>query len=168
MPDIIYLHDDDTGTVCAVNADTFTPLPIVGVGPNARDMVQDFIESCPFDVTGLDSYSMRYSFLSYLERTGAFQPAATADVAGPDMDVGAEPSPDGTGKLADATAAAGPDAPAPQPADTDQAADTPTVTVTKPCWNCEGSGQVSFGDGSPARPCGICKGTGKVEQEVPA
>lgn len=168
MASIIYLHDDDTGTACAVNADTFTPLPIVGVGPNAVGMVQGFVEACPFDVTTLDADSMRAAFLSHLEQTGAFQPAVGAVLASPDMDAGAGPSPDGAGKLEDATAAAGPDMPATQPADTDNSEGPPTITVTKPCWNCDGEGTVTFGDGSPSRPCGICKGTGKVQQEVPA
>lgn len=168
MASIIYLHDDDTGTACAVNADTFTPLPIVGVGPNAVGMVQGFVEACPFDVTTLEADSMRAAFLSHLEQTGAFQPAATEDVASSGVVDVAVPSSDSAGKLEDATAVAGPDAPAPQPADADNGADTPTVTVTKPCWNCDGEGTVTFGDGSPSRPCGICKGTGKVQQEVPA
>lgn len=168
MANIIYLHDDDTGTACAVNADTFTPLPIVGVGPNAVGMVRGFVEQCPFDVTTLDADSMRAAFLSHLEQTGAFQPAADTNMAGSSVVDVASPSPDGAGKLEDATAVAGPDTPAPQPADTDNDASPPTITVTKPCWNCDGSGMVTFGDDSPARQCGICTGTGKIQQEVPA
>lgn len=166
MTQVIYLDDDDAGICVAVDLDTLKPLPVVGAGPDRMALLAGFVRECPFDVTELDDDSMRAAFLSYLDAKGVLATDADTVVAGSGLESAPHSDDASEGKLADAEAVSAGDVPAEQPADTDTPESAPPTTVETRCWNCNGTGQMDFGDGSPSVKCGICNGTGKVQQPV--
>jgi ribosomal protein S27E len=161
---------DDTAQECAVlvDTDTWTPLPIVSMGENRVNLLQAFVDSVPFDLTLLNDAAMREAWVQFLEQHGALPTTPAESHTADEMVAQSRNGDDDAAALAQAEAAAATDEPPPQPADTDTAENPPSATVIVRCWNCEGTGQVVFGDNEPARTCGICHGTGKVEQVVAA
>lgn len=160
--EVIYDPAKEIGAV--VNLDNGTPLGPVMIGPAAGDILQAWLDATPFDVAGLDAFTAQSAFLSFLERNAP--PDEVASDASDNGQVVAQPgvTADDAVALADREAVHASDVPDAQPADTDSEAQENPVTVTVRCWNCEGTGMVSFGDDQADARCGMCDGTGKIQQ----
>lgn len=168
MADLQAIYDADKEIGAIVNLDNGTPLGPVMVGPAAGDILQAWLDATPFDVSELDPFTAQTAFLSFLERNAP--PDEVASNAADNGEVVDKPrvTADEAVALAEHEAVGASDVPDEQPADTDREASADTVTETVRCWNCEGSGMVTFGDDQPDARCGMCDGTGKITQPVPS
>lgn len=168
MAELAVIYDPALEVAAIINLDEQRAFGPAMVGPEAGEVLQAFIDATPFDLSELGTIEACLAFGSFLDRM--VNPAEVAPDQADNGQVVTSPSADvgGGDALAQAEAAGASDVPPPPPADTDEVSDTPTKTVTAPCFNCDGSGMVEFGDGSPAQRCGMCGGTGKIKQEVPA
>jgi len=163
---LIIVHDADKEIATFVDADTQQGYGPAVIGPDAAQLLQEFIDALPFDAGALDSYALAAAFQSHAARmAGPDAEAASAPPAPPVEQIG-DTDVAGGDKLADATAAAATDVPAPQPADTDQTASAPTPVSVVACHACQGEGKLDLGDGQGPVTCNMCQGTGKIA--VPA
>lgn len=164
MAQLTVVDDTDIELAVLMDADTFTALPLVAMGPNRRNLLTAFAEQAPFDLTILAPDVLQQGWMTFLERNGALEPEPDTEV--PTGEVGI-PVHEGAGTEAaqaeqEATSHTG--VPAERPADTDKAEDPPSHTVVVRCWNCNGDGTIDFGDDQPPAACNVCGGTGRVER----
>lgn len=190
MADLVVIYDPALELGAIINTDERVSWGPAMIGPEAPVILQSFIDSTPFDVSELDTYTAARAFADFLDklvaaRTPAQTPPETGQVvASGDPEV-AVPDPPGTAQGAPTD-----QPPAPQPADTDpgvEANESPasasiaagqapyapnpaplTTTTQQQCAVCEGTGQVQMGEGEPAAQCGLCGGSGQVTVTVPA
>lgn len=168
MADLEVIHDPAKEMAAIVNVDTQMGWGPAMIGPDAGLVLQAFIDAMPIDISTLTEYSATQAFKSFLGRAldvdaamGATPPAGALEPLD-DSDVAAA-------ALAESEAReAGREPPAPAPADTDPPAPEAAPSQVVPCFNCDGSGMIEFGDGSPSQRCNMCQGTGKLLQPVSA
>lgn len=164
MTTLAIVDDPNIEVAVLVDTDQYTALPIVAMGPQRVQLLEEFASS-PVDLGWFTREGLLEMWTTFLQGSGVIpgeverNPAAHDDAVAPTRD-----GTDAEAELAEAEAANASDVPEPQPADADQDADQEAATVTVRCWNCNGTGFVAFGDGEPDQQCGVCRGTGKVDQ----
>lgn len=190
MAELVVIYDPALELAAIINTDERVSWGPAMIGPEAPVILQSFIDTTPFDVSELDTYTAARAFADFLDKlVAARTPAPPDPPAGqvePSGDPGvAVPDPPGTAQGAPTD-----QPPAVQPADTDPGveanpspASAPIVhvglptgagsppapqTVLQQCAVCEGTGTVQMGEGEPAAQCGLCGGSGQVTVTVPA
>lgn len=162
MSDYILTDNDQAEIAVVVDLDTLRVLPLIGAGANRRDMLTSFVESVPFDLSILDDEQLQQAFVAFLGTLGLLSTDAASPDAVDQVELRERPGGDADAARAEAEASAASDVPGPAPSDADMEADAGTQTVVVRCFNCEGAGSISFGDGSPDQKCNTCGGTGKL------
>lgn len=188
MSDPIVVYDPVKELAALVDPNTRTAFGPAHIGPDAEAVLDGFLLSIPYDVTTVDSDTLRSWFERY---TGGTFPAPATPPA-EDTQVAAEQDGnsgvDGAALAEREAAATSGDPPPPQPADTDMEADEGTAdtvteptppppvggsantrpgqTVKVPCPACNASGSVPSSEPGVSVTCNLCHGTTRIE--VPA
>lgn len=186
MADFIVIYDPQKEVAAIVDADNRVGFGPAMIGPNAEDLLTAFVETIPYDITEVSSYTLRDWFERFV--TSFPQPAETpAGSAGADtVAVGPDTGVAGAALAEHTAAASAGEPPAPAPADADLEAnpgETDQVTPDPgtggaPTSQAEGAGtgvanaNAPTADGSPPSappeqppyegPCYVCNGTGLV------
>lgn len=167
MAELVIVDNPDVELSTVVDIDAFRTLPVVSAGPDRESILKAFINSTPFDITALDDAAIRTAYLSFLDAMGKLGPTAPETDATPPVEpnggVGGDDAAQAVREAHDAAGAP----PEPAPADTDLEPDVRTETRRVKCFNCNGDGTITFGDGTPPVVCNVCGGKQYTEQEVP-
>ena len=168
MAELQVIYDPNLELAAIVNVDERMGWGPAMIGPQAGNILQAFIDTCPFDVSEMDAYTAARTFASFLDNAGLAAPDTTPTPETGTVDTSADTGVDTANALAEAEATNAGDVPAEQPADTDTPQDTSTAPTVINCPNCNGSGSIQFGDGEAPQTCGMCGGRGKVTVGAPA
>ena len=166
MSDLLVIYDPDVQVGAIVDIDTRMGYGPTMAGPHAKQLLQTFIDTLPFDIDGMSTYDRARAFTSFLERAGM---AADTQAGTPGTGVvepGGHQDVAGEAKAAEAEATHAGDVPAPQPADTDTPPPPSAETKQVTCGNCNGTGTTPDGPNGEAVQCRMCQGTGRVTVPV--
>lgn len=162
MSELLVIYDPELQIATVVSDEPDSQLTPTMVGPEARPLLESFIQSMPIDLTGFTGLELVRMWENFLERNSEGISAALSQAAAP-AEAAAEAAPEPEAALAQAEAvAAGAEPPAPAPADTDTEPAVDAVPTIQACPNCDGKGQVADGEGGTLIKCGMCNGTGRV------
>lgn len=190
MAELVVIYDPALELAAIINTDERVSWGPAMIGPEAPVILQSFIDTTPFDVSMLDTYTAAQMFADFLDKLVEARAAPPADPPASSVVSGGHMELDSFGVPTTAHGAPTDQPPAPQPLDTDPGveanespasapivhaglptgAGSPPVpqTVLQQCAVCEGTGTVQMGEGEPAAQCGLCGGSGQVTVAVSA
>jgi hypothetical protein len=184
MGELVVIFDPTLEIAAIVDTDERVGYGPAMIGQHAREMLEAFVQTIPYDVSKVGSYELRDWFDTF---AGSFQPpdttpaaTATAGAVEPVGSAGVD-----TGQVAVAEAIGGPgEGQPPGPADTDQEAATapqapidpaataqpqgaaqaaaPAAPYSGPCYICNATGQVPGSEPGVMVACNMCRGTGHL------
>lgn len=166
--DLHVLFDPQLEIAALVDMEAGRGLGPVGVGPNARGEMLQFVALMPEATYNLSSYDLARAYMQFWQRE--FAALYETPPAPPEPEVVTDNGASGdAARLAEAEASATGDGPPPaQPADTDMDAEAETPPYVGPCFACQGRGTVPGAEEGQAATCNLCKGTGQLPAEAAA
>lgn len=168
MGELVVIFDRDKEVAALVDMEDRIGRGPAMIGPSAGDMLEAFLQTIPYDLTGVSSYELRRWFEQFAGPPAAPTPPPAAETPAHAVDGGTDTDV-ADAELAERESVEATSTPPPQPADADTPEPAPqTASVVQTCPACNGTGNVPGAEEGQLTTCNLCTGSGRVTIQAPA